>query len=401
MKVLLITNYWHFPSEKKSNRYLSLSNHIIQRNHTLEVWTSKFYHPTKRMRNPKLVDEVDFVVNLFDEPGYVKNISIPRMISQARFAKNIDRTLKKRVKEFDVVYCVVPTLSLGKHVVKICKNVNIPVMIDIQDMWPETFRMALDVPILSDILFAPMERQAKYIYSNANEVVAVSQTFLSLVNEVRNTKSSNYVYIGVDLEKFDSYKKFPSVSRNTFNIMSNDFVLTYVGRLSTSYNLKDVISAVKQVNNRSLKFIIVGDGPDFEVLKRMSKTDQRIIFTGNMSYDLVVQILDFSNCAINPINSKSVASIINKHADYFAAGLPVINTQQSDEYKKLLQNFNAGVTVNNDVDEIKDAIEEVINFSNEEYNNMRINSRNVAETFFNRDVTYPELVILMEKYSEK
>ena len=50
---------------------------------------------------------------------------------------------------------------------------------------------------------------------------------------------------------------------------------------------------------------------------------------------------------VNPIVGKSVASIINKHADYAASGLPVINTQESPEYRNLVEDYNMGFNCKN------------------------------------------------------
>lgn len=46
--------------------------------------------------------------------------------------------------------------------------------------------------------------------------------------------------------------------------------------------------------------------------------------------------------AVNPIVGTSIASNINKHADYAASGKPVLNTQKSDEYRKLIDKYQMG-----------------------------------------------------------
>lgn len=59
---------------------------------------------------------------------------------------------------------------------------KIPLIIDIQDLWPEAFKMAFNIPIISDILFAPMMRQANNIYSRADVIMAVSDTYVKEEN---------------------------------------------------------------------------------------------------------------------------------------------------------------------------------------------------------------------------
>lgn len=40
--------------------------------------------------------------------------------------------------------------------------------------------------------------------------------------------------------------------------------------------------------------------------------------------------------AVNPITHGAAQSIINKHGDYAASGLPVVNTQECEEYRNLV-----------------------------------------------------------------
>ena len=68
-------------------------------------------------------------------------------------------------------------------------------------------------------------------------------------------------------------------------------------------------------------------------------------FTGYMNYSEMCGLLAACDITVNPIRGKSAASIINKHADYAACGLPVINTQNSAEYQKLIEIYHMGYSV--------------------------------------------------------
>lgn len=57
-------------------------------------------------------------------------------------------------------------------------------MIDIQDIWPEAFKMVFNVPIISDLIFYPMKKMADYIYSRADSIVAVSDTYADRASTV-------------------------------------------------------------------------------------------------------------------------------------------------------------------------------------------------------------------------
>lgn len=56
---------------------------------------------------------------------------------------------------------------------------NVRFIIDIQDLWPEAFKMVFKLPIVSDIVFAPFNFLANGIYKRADEIIAVSDTYVN------------------------------------------------------------------------------------------------------------------------------------------------------------------------------------------------------------------------------
>lgn len=97
--------------------------------------------------------------------------------------------------------------------------------------------------------------------------------------------------------------------------------------------------------------------------------------------------LNECDITVNPIVGKSVASIINKHVDYAASGLPVLNTQNSEEYKLLIKRFNMEISSNpNDPVELANSIKILLN-DEKLRKNMGKNSRKCAEMCFDRERT--------------
>ena len=152
----------------------------------------------------------------------------------------------------------------------------------------------------------------------------------------------------------------------------------------------------KGINN--IKFVVMGDGPlkdDFEnYAKKMGITCE---FTGRLKYEKMVGLLSSCDIAVNPISEKSVASIINKVGDYAAAGLPVINTQNSDEYKNLVDKYQIGFNcMNNDANSIATKLESLIKDKKlrEKFGK---NNRKLAEEKFDREKTYLDIIKVIER----
>lgn len=103
-----------------------------------------------------------------------------------------------------------------------------------------------------------------------------------------------------------------------------------------------------------------------------------------------------SDIAVNPIVKGAAQSIINKHADYAAAGLPVVNTQECQEYRNLLNSYECGINCEVDsVNQVAKALQELIE-NPQMRKQMGSNSRRMAEERFDRRNTYPQIVRVIE-----
>ena len=74
----------------------------------------------------------------------------------------------------------------------------------------------------------------------------------------------------------------------------------------------------------------------------------------------MVRELQDADIAVNPIVVDLAGSILNKVGDYAAAGLPVINTQESIEYRRLLDSYAAGGTVSENSSDVAEAIRNLV-----------------------------------------
>lgn len=333
-----------------NSRFLYIAKMLAKSNkNNIEIITSDFSHARKTNFNK--IDKIDGIkFTVCHETGYERNVSLKRFISHKELAINIKKYLKNRKKP-DVIYAAVPSLSVAKVCAKFCEKNNIKFIIDVQDLWPEAFKMVFNIPVISNLIFYPMKKQADYIYSKADKIIAVSETYCNRALKVnKKTKKGLSVFLGTDLEYFDKCKES---NKTEFN---DKFIrIAYIGTLGHSYNIKFVIDAIKVLNNKginNIKFIIMGDGPlksEFEEYAKEKNVDCE--FTGRLPYEEMIGILCSCDIAVNPIKAKSAGSIINKVGDYASAGLPVINSQENEEYRRLIEEKEIGINVeNNDSD---------------------------------------------------
>ena len=388
MDIVILSHFCMDFSETDNDRFLYIACLLHGQGHDVEIITSSFYHTEKEHRlKPK--KEWGFKITFIDEPGYPKNVCLQRFMSHHTWGKNTVKYLAGR-KRPDVVYCAIPSLTGPNLAAKYCEKNHIRFVIDVQDLWPEAFQMVFPVPVLSQIIFSPFKTIANGIYKRADAVCSVSDTYCKRALSVNSkTTISTTVFLGTDLSTFDRFAEVePSLEKKPDEIW-----LAYCGTLGSSYDLTCVIDALAMLHNPRVCFVVMGDGPkqvEFEAYAKAKNV--RATFTGRLPYNEMCSLLKACDITVNPIAHNAAQSIINKHADYAASGLPVISTQENEEYRRLVDEYRMGFNCSNsDAGDLADKLKSLIE-DEELRKQMGRNARRCAEERFDRSHTYKKLI---------
>lgn len=397
-RIVIIDHFSKAPDEPGNNRFIYLGELLCNHGFDVEIITTTFAHLKKkqRKRDSKLYDSLPYKYTMLPEPGYPKNVCLKRFYSHYIFGKNLANYLKT-MKKPDAIIAAVPSLDVGTAVGNYCSEHQIPLLIDIQDLWPEAFKLVLKIPVISDLVFLPMTLQANRFYGQADRIIAVSDTYIQRgLKSNQKDKQEMCVYLGTDLGRFDESSKSIFVEKP-----DDELWITYVGTLGHSYNIEIIFDALNQLPDglrENMVFHILGDGPYFERFQEYAKNCKvRSVFHGRLDYPTMVAWICKSDIAVNPIVKGAAQSIINKHADYAAAGLPVVNTQECQEYRKLLETYNCGINCEvESVEQVSKALQELAE-NPEKREQMGANSRRMAEERFDRRNTYQQVVKVIEE----
>lgn len=390
MDVIIVTNFCGDLSKSDNDRFFYLAK-LLYNITQIELITSTFWHEGKLQRDTNKID-VPFKITLIKEPGYPKNVCLKRFQSHLVWGKNVLNYLKKRKKP-DVVYCAVPSLTGPNLIAKYCEKNNIRFVIDVQDLWPEAFQMVVNVPVVSSMAFFSFKVLVDGIYKRADAICAVSDTYCQRALKVnKKVSSATTVFLGTELATFDRY----AGEKSSIVKKEGELWLAYCGTLGSSYDLTCVIDALRIVKEKGTvtpRLIVMGDGPYFQRLKdHAEEKNVNVVFMGRLSYDKMCALLKKCDVTVNPITKGAAQSIINKHADYAAAGLPVLNTQECCEYRELVDKYKMGINCrNNDSEDLADKI--ILLLQNESLRKeMGANARRCAEELFDRQKTYKLLL---------
>ena len=206
------------------------------------------------------------------------------------------------------------------------------------------------------------------------------------------------VFLGNHLSVFDKSK----VDYHIDSKPADDFWIAYIGTIGYSYDFKCVIDGISVYNkrfkqNKKIKFIAMGAGPLIDEFKQYAKAQNvDVNFTGGLSYQKMVGLMCSCDAVVNPIRKGAAQSITNKVGDYAFSRLAVINTQECEEYRELVEKYNCGINCEcGNSEQVANALNELVNHP-EKCKLMGQGSRKLGEDMFDRKNTYPKIVESVE-----
>lgn len=346
MKNIWIVNpYGTLPSEGwRDYRSFMLANALASRGHRVLWWISDFEHRSKKCRahtafsDPLLPDNV-IVVPVQSRP-YDRNISLGRIVYEKSFGDGFT-ALAPRQEAPDMVVLADPSLFYSAEVLKFVDRVGCKLVIDILDLWPELFKVALPSWIrgLDKLLFSPLYSRRRRLLERADGVVAVSKDFLKITNVPLETASC-ISYLGVDLRQFER-PQASEESRAIKKFAQGRLVVIYAGTLGDAYDIGCALKTIElcEQNRLPVSFVFAGEGPKRgEVETFCRQHAESMLFLGSVPANKLPAIYaqcDIGLCSYAP---ESTVSMPVKVYDYLAAGLYVYSSLESEIAEHLRAN---------------------------------------------------------------
>lgn len=404
-KVAVITMGVKLDGEKGYTRFRYLCEFLVKKGYEVDLITTTFQHWEKKQRDLESVDQKSypFGIKFIYEPGYRKNIDLRRVRSHKIAAENLRKLLEKE-GDYDLIYVEIPPNDVALAAAEYAHRNKIPFVADVNDLWPEAMRMVFDIPIVSDLLFYPLKRDAEKVYSLTSGVIGTSDEYRDrpFLNQKRDVLKET-VYVGNEISVFDR-----EAERHADEVQKEDgtFWVTYAGTIGTSYDIRTMVLAAEELMKQGktkIRFQILGDGPTREMLENLAKERkiQNVKFTGYVPYEQMAAYLVKSDVLINSFVRKAPQSIVTKIGDYLAARKPMINTCMSPEFRKKVEQDGFGINIEpEDVRELVNAVEWM--YENEaERNDMGNRARKIAEEQFDRPVSYGKIEAMISSLIAK
>ena len=251
-----------------------------------------------------------------------------------------------RAPKPDVLYAVLPPLPLGTAMEWASAIRGIPVVVNVQDIYPE---IAVQLGYLKNraaIRF--FERMERKIYGRAKAIVVISDGF-----------RENLLGKGVDAGKLhvapnwaDGTAIAPALRENSFRkrlALNGELCLIYSGNLSHNSSLEPLLAAARELRDGPYKFVFVGDG----VHKRALESEahqyglENVQFLPFQPLEVYPEVLAASDLQVVSLHAAAGSlSLPSKVLKIMASGRPVLAIARAEtELARLVRSADCGVCV--------------------------------------------------------
>jgi glycosyltransferase involved in cell wall biosynthesis len=307
VKLLILTQY--FPPEvgAPQNRLFELAVRLKKSGIDVSVLTAMPNYPQM-----KIYDGYEGTDYLYEE---IEGISvhrasiylpksksiIQRLLNYFSFVYSSAKVGKNKIGDIDVLICESPPLFLGYSALYIKRNKKAKLIFNVSDLWPESAEK-LGVVTNKWMLKLAYKLEAK-LYRKSVLVTGQTQGICKNINERFPDVNTYWLPNGVDISYYN-----PSTvtgnwrKENGFN--DNDVLFLYAGIIGLAQGLEIILSAAEMVlNTKSIKFILLGSGPEKEKLQIIQKDKKlsNVYFFDAVSKTEMPQIVQASDVAIIPL----------------------------------------------------------------------------------------------------
>ena len=315
-------------------RAMNLSNALVNRGHRVLLWSANFDHLTKkhRYKNAKTIDMNNhFKIKLLKSIGYTKNQGISRLFDHAQLAIKLRLSVKKEELP-DIAFIGYPPIEVAWVMSRFLRKKNIPFILDVKDMWPDVLLRAVPdcAKNFGKFLLTPYYSLMRSTFKSATSISSISQDFLSSSIKIANRKFNTYDSVNYLTNIEQEYSELEIIKARQWldesgvlNIGKNR--CSFIGSLSNAFDWALVLEAFKDMN---CEFVIAGDGPCFEDLRRKTHDRPNIIMLGRISGIQSKILAERTDTFIAPYkpNLEFSQSLPNKFFDAMQYGKPIISS---------------------------------------------------------------------------
>ncbi|QQO00590.1 glycosyltransferase family 4 protein [Pseudomonas sp. SW-3] len=351
IRILLFTQ-WFDP--EPTFKGLVFARELVAQGFEVEVVTGfpnypggKVYPGYKiKVLQREIIDNVQITrVPLYPSHG---QSGVGRLLNYISFAASILLYGLFRAKKPDVIYAYHPPLTVGIAAALVRFFRRVPVVYDIQDMWPDTLRAT--GMFSNEKLLKIVSSVCDWVYGHVDQIVVLSPGFKRLLIE-RGVPSQKidviYNWCAEDMVSATSSSSpanFPQTSK---------FRILFAGNMGKAQSLDTVIAAAELLQEQAsqVAFIFLGGGVETSRLEELAKSKKldNVFFLPAVPMPEVGAYLSCADALLVHLKKDPLFSITipSKTQAYMAAGKPILMAVDGDA-ADLVRDAGCGVVSESD-----------------------------------------------------
>ncbi len=341
--------------------------------------TSDFHHISKKRHRVDLPHCIQLPT-----VGYTKNLSFRRIYSHMRFAKDAMKAVAKL--QPDLLYIDVPPNSLCKEAAKYKRrNQNVKLVFDIFDMWPESFPSSKLKKLLK-IPFGIWARFRNHGLPAADLVITECDLFREALQSHLNGVESRTLHLCKPEATTEICNPLPQ---------QEEIHLCYLGSINNIIDIPAISALIGQVQAiRPVVLHIIGDGETRDTfIASVEATGAKTQFHGSIYDNGEKQaIFDMCSFGLNIMKDSVFIGLTMKSVDYFAGGLPIINSIGGDTWS-LVETRGIGINLNRE--NPAETAEKIAGIDTETQLQMRNSTLSCFRDLFSEEVFSKALISLI------
>ena len=248
---------------------------------------------------------------------------IGRFRESYSFGKHCYTYIANNHQNIDIIYANTWPLFGQYYAVKAAKKYNIPIIIHVQDIYPESLSQKL--PFAASFfnnLLIPLD---KYILGNASKVIAISKKMKSFLESSRKL-DNNKITVVSNWQDEESFQKEESFDR------SKPFTFMYLGNIGPVAGVDLLLNAFAKTYLKNARLVIAGAGSLKEslVTQTANYPDAMIEFWA-VPDGQVPKVQSKADVLILPVKKGAAStSIPSKLPAYMFSAKPIIGCVDAD-----------------------------------------------------------------------
>lgn len=140
-------------------------------------------------------------------------------------------------------------------------------------------------------------------------------------------------------QKMQEYRAEKDMYRKEIGVLPDEFLFLFVGKMIPTRHIEVLLNAMKQLpNEMKIKFLCIGNGPDFEKAKEYSKQDSRLILIPSVPLKELEKYYAIADAYLHPGEEPYSLALY----EAAIAGIPMLSSNKVGAVYDCLENGKNG-----------------------------------------------------------